>query len=201
MARFANGGTVHCFWEKPDPVWISAKCGLDRDCLPADGPEPTFREAYCNGINWTSKHPTRTYDIFLADRRTRIYRVKGTWATREKAEACLRRLKDFERLRDFEANPPDYTINIPGITDILRIPGLETKELRRERFLRMKTSVPALPRVLQWIPPLINKLDDAQDLLFTGLALAWPILRLLGRPFLGPLGILLTVSDLLNLGT
>lgn len=201
MARFANGGTVHCFWDKPDPVWSKARCGGHRDCLDDDYPTERFRDAYCGAINWTSRAPSRYVDIFLADKITKIYRVKGTWATPEKAAACQRRLTEYNRQTTFETNPPDFTINIPGITDILRLPGLETKDLRRERFQRMKTSVPALPRVLQWIPPLINKLDDAQDLLFTALALAWPILRLLGRPFLGPLGILLTISDLLNLGT
>jgi hypothetical protein len=47
----------------------------------------------------------------------------------------------------------------------------------------------------------LTKLDNAQDLLFTGLALAWPLFKLLGPRFAGPLGVLLTINDGLNLAT
>ena len=99
------------------------------------------------------------------------------------------------------ANTGSFTLNIPGVTDILRLPGLESPQLRRERALRMKASKSPLPQSLQWIPKVMNKLDDAQDLLITGLALLWPLLRRLPKPWLGPLGILLTISDILNLFT
>lgn len=99
------------------------------------------------------------------------------------------------------APDPQFSLNIPGVSDIIKAPGLETEQLRKERIQRMKSSKPLLPAPLQWIPPLLNKLDDAQDLLFTGLALAWPLLRLAPRFLLGPLGWLLTANDLLNVFT
>ncbi|KKN21897.1 hypothetical protein LCGC14_0920830 [marine sediment metagenome] len=94
-----------------------------------------------------------------------------------------------------------YTINIPGIQDVVRIPSLEDKNLRFQRWLRFQNSKPTLPEPLQWIPPLINKLDDAQDLLFTGLALAIPLLRILPKFFLGLLTPLVFLNDALNLAT
>lgn len=94
-----------------------------------------------------------------------------------------------------------YTINFPCITDVIRLDALESDELRFQRWLRMKNADPLLPDSISWIPKLINKLDDAQDLLFTGLALAWPIIKRLPKMILGPLGWALLVNDILNLGT
>lgn len=92
-----------------------------------------------------------------------------------------------------------FTLQIPGLTDIFRTPWTESAQLRRERYARFKAARSPLPGFLQWVPPLLTKLDDAQDLLFTGLALAWPVFKfLLPRAFLGPLGWLLLVSDLFN---
>ncbi len=96
-----------------------------------------------------------------------------------------------------------YTIDIPGASDIfaLPIPALANKELKRQRYLRMKTSQTAMPEFLQWMPQVINKLDDAQDLLWTGLVLAKPLLRRLPSRFIPYLGWALLANDLLNLGT
>ena len=125
---------------------------------------------------------------------------KGIRTYYETNESSLRRI-GRQSAAAAGAGGDVYTINVPGVTDILRIPGLESEALRKERAQRMKQSRSGLPDFLKWIPPVLNKLDDAQDLLFTGLALAWPLLRFLPRAFLGPLGILLTVNDLLNVFT
>jgi hypothetical protein len=96
-------------------------------------------------------------------------------------------------------NENRFTISIPGFTDIVRTPWTESYELKRERRMRWEASKTALPQGLQPWARLLNKLDDAQDLLFTGLALAWPIFKyVLPRSFMGPLGFLLTINDFFN---
>lgn len=201
MPVWTNQGTVQCFSFGDVPVLTRARCNGARDCLNSDGEDTHFAGAYCNGLAYCALDPKRTWDILDKDTGRRLYRVSGRWATQEKARRCRQRLEFQQRQANFQTSPPDYTVNIPGVTDILRVPGLETKELRRQRWERMQTSRSALPEPLRWIPPLLNKLDDAQDLLFTGLAIAWPLFKLLGKPFLGPLGWLLTINDILNLGT
>ena len=92
-----------------------------------------------------------------------------------------------------------YTIDIPGLTDFIRIPQLENETLKFQRWARFKTQEPLLPEPLRWIPGLINKLDDAQDLLYTGLVLARPLLRRLPARWLPYLGWILLLNDVLNL--
>lgn len=94
-----------------------------------------------------------------------------------------------------------YTIDLPGFSDFIRIPALEDTALKRERIERMQTHESPVPDELQWIPSVINTLDDAQDLLFTGLVLAKPLLSRLPARFLPGLGWVLTANDALNLGT
>lgn len=94
-----------------------------------------------------------------------------------------------------------YTIDIPGFSDFIRIPALEDYELKRDRIERMRTRESAVPDFLQWIPSVITTLDDAQDLLFTGLVLAKPLLRRLPARLIPGLGWVLTANDALNLGT
>lgn len=95
----------------------------------------------------------------------------------------------------------EYTIEIPGMLDIFRIPILEKDNvaLRQQRAIRMRTEVSPLPQKLQWIPTLINHLDDAQDMLITGLTLAKPILKKLPLRFVPYLGWALLINDILNL--
>ncbi len=90
------------------------------------------------------------------------------------------------------------TIEIPGISDIIRVPALEDAELKRERIQRMRAAHTALPGVLNWLPAAINHIDDAQDILITALILGKPILRRLPVRFLPVLGWVLLVNDLLN---
>lgn len=94
-----------------------------------------------------------------------------------------------------------YTIDLPGFSDFIRIPALEDYELKRDRIIRMITHESPVPEPLQWIPSVITMLDDAQDLLFTGLVLAKPLLTRLPSRFIPGLGWVLTANDTLNTGT
>jgi hypothetical protein len=95
----------------------------------------------------------------------------------------------------------DYTINIPGIQDVVRIGAYESKELKRQRWLRYQATKNPAPAGAQSAARLLNWIDDAQDLLFTALALAWPLLRRLPLRMLPGLGWVLAVNDILNLMT
>lgn len=91
-----------------------------------------------------------------------------------------------------------YTIDLPGFSDFIKIPALEDMELKRERIARMQTHVSPVPEELQWIPSVITTLDNAQDLLFTGLVLAKPLLRKLPARFIPGIGWILVANDTLN---
>ena len=97
----------------------------------------------------------------------------------------------------------EYTVSIPGATDIFRVPvpGMDDVELRQERIRRMKAAKTPVPEILQWIPAAINKIDDAQDLLYVGLTLAKPLLRRLPARFIPGLGWALLALDIANLLT
>ena len=96
-----------------------------------------------------------------------------------------------------------YTIDIPGAADIFKITpqSIEDPELKRQRIERWKTKSSPVPEQLGWIPPLITYLDDAQDLLYTGLVLSKPLLRRLPLRFVPYLGWMLTAMDAVNLIT
>lgn len=96
-----------------------------------------------------------------------------------------------------------YTIDIPGASDIFILPidALDNIDLKRQRIARMKSAKSPMPGFLQWIPNVINKLDDAQDLLWTGLVLAKPLLKRLPARFVPYLGWVLLANDILNLAT
>lgn len=97
--------------------------------------------------------------------------------------------------------PHYYTIDVPGLFDVVKIPALESKKLRRQQIARMKTAVSPIPEPLRWIPSVINFLDDAQDLLISVLlATRWIIPRL-GARVLPGVGWVLAANDLLNLLT
>jgi hypothetical protein len=95
------------------------------------------------------------------------------------------------------------TIQIPGITDVIRIPAIESRELKQQRVQRMRAAQTPIPAGLQWIPDAINFLDDAQDTLIT-LLLAGKLTGLLARlpaRFIPVLGWVLLANDILNLAT
>lgn len=94
----------------------------------------------------------------------------------------------------------DYQINIPGITQIIRFkrPEEELTDEKRERIARMRAAQSPVPGFLQWIPPAITAIDNAQDLLYVGLTLAKPLLRRLPARFLPGLGWALFANDVMN---
>lgn len=96
-----------------------------------------------------------------------------------------------------------YTIDIPGAADLFHfiIPSLNDPELKRQRIQRMLTHESLVPEKLQWIPAVINQIDDAQDLLTTALWLSKPLLKRLPSRFIPFVGWALTVSDIANLST
>lgn len=94
-----------------------------------------------------------------------------------------------------------YTLDIPGLNDFIKIPALEDKRLAQQRIARMKTAQSPVPDPLKWIPSVITKLDDAQDLLNTALVLAKPLIRRLPARFIPYVGWLLLVNDVLNFAT
>jgi len=97
----------------------------------------------------------------------------------------------------------EYTIDIPGLTDIFifPLPPELDKQLRLERIRRWKTRKTAVPDPLHWIPGVINQLDDAQDLLYTAWWLAKPLLRRLPKRLIKPAGWFTTTLDLAQLLT
>lgn len=80
--------------------------------------------------------------------------------------------------------------------------GKKEKQLTPEQYkkyieyLRNKS---ALPKFLQWIPSVINAIDDAQDLVSTALFLARPLLRKLPQRFVPYAGWALTAVDAANI--
>lgn len=103
-------------------------------------------------------------------------------------------------LADGSEAPEFVTIQVPGFSDVVKVPFLDTAALRGERVMRWKAAVSPVPEFLQWIPDWINWLDDAQDLLFVTLVAGRPLLRRLPAAFLPWLGWILLANDALNLG-
>lgn len=104
-----------------------------------------------------------------------------------------------ERIRN--VGGANYTLGIPGFNDVVRIGAYEDEELKKQRWLRYKNTRNPAPGFAQTAAQILNFIDDAQDLLFTALALAWPLLRRLPARLLPGLGWILTANDILNLMT
>lgn len=94
-----------------------------------------------------------------------------------------------------------YKIQLPGFQDVIRVPALEDKKLRHERYRRFLDSKTIIPEPLRWIPGVVAFLDDCQDLLITGLVLARPLLKKLPARFVPYLGWILLANDIANLST
>lgn len=94
-----------------------------------------------------------------------------------------------------------YTIDIPGMRDIFKLPlpYMQDKQLKRERYQRFKTAKSPVPESFSWIRDAVTKIDNAQDLLYCALFLAKPLLRRLPARFIPYVGWILLVSDLMNL--
>ena len=94
-----------------------------------------------------------------------------------------------------------FTVTAPGLYEVIKVPPLQDKQYRREQAIRMAQANSALPERLQWVPKVINKLDDTQDILYTALVLGKYILPKLGLRLIPGLGWALLANDVLNLAT
>jgi len=184
------------------PIYfVASYCGTDRDCISnrrLDG--AGFTNILCNALAWNQLHPTRFVEIFTEDRSRRVAKVTQRWASAARVAACGGLLAP-QRAPGGQAGPDPFTIDIPGLQDIIKVKDWESKDLRRERYERFKSARSAVPQSLQWIPPLLTKLDNAQDMLFTGLALAIPLIKRLPARLIPGIGLLLTINDIINLFT
>jgi hypothetical protein len=138
-----------------------------------------------------------------------------------RADQCNERYRrgNFKSLQLGSADDP-FTVRIPGFNDIFKTPWNQNPEAGKNRVKQFRENNSAMPDALKWAPALLNKIDDAQDILSTALLAGWPVLRALGNitytgtiraatglipivrslapRLLGPVGILLTWNDLLN---
>ena len=96
-----------------------------------------------------------------------------------------------------------YRIQIPGMKGFVSVPAEKklTPEVKDIIIKRYMAKYSPVPRKLQWIPGVINQIDDAQDLLSVALTLGKPLLRKLPGRFIPGLGWILLANDILNLGT
>ena len=91
-----------------------------------------------------------------------------------------------------------YTVDVPGLFDILRVPARETEQTRLARYLRYRNRLSAVPELFEDLPRIINVIDDAQDLLATALlAGKWLAPRALGALVPG-LGWAVLAADVAN---
>jgi hypothetical protein len=178
-----------------------ARCNGAPDCLGGDTIGQSWAHVICNSLAFVAPDPRRTVEIWSVDGKKKFTTVTGSWRRPRMLERCPGLKPDPEPAPGSAARDAPFTIDVPGLSDIIKWPELFSPHLRKERFDRFQSRNSPVPKSLQWIPPLLTKLDNAQDLLFTGLALLIPILRRLPRAFMGPLGVILTINDLLNMLT
>lgn len=137
--------------------------------------------------------------------------------------------EDFTKMKADYVAKYGYTITLPGLSDIIKIPtekpitlAEETdykkkdwnafsperledirkmKQKRKDRFLAMLAS--PTPEIFTNAGSILTALDDCQDALSTLSAIGRIALkvapRVLGRLFAGPVGWLMTAADILNL--
>lgn len=105
------------------------------------------------------------------------------------------------RITDIPGAP--FTIDIPGLLDIIKIP-LDRKsqeQLAESRIKRMLTYKSPVPEDLRWIPHVINILDDVQDMIYTFFPLAKVLLLGVAPRLIPAIGIVMLAGDALNLAT
>lgn len=184
--------------EEGAPYWFKSRCGYDRDCVPDDRSN-SFPVGWCGAMAWVAKGSGRTVEVWDSKNTRRLFTITRRAATFVRQQRCeaaaARRASAFVGSR---SEGEQFTVNIPGISDVLRIPGLDTEATRRQRYQRWLASRSPVPEVLQPLTRILTKIDDAQDLLFTALALAVPLLKRIGLRFIPFLGWALTVNDILN---
>jgi hypothetical protein len=170
----------------------------DAGFLPTDGYQ-ALAPTICLGYSWTSIHPGRYMEFWSVDGKKKLFTMRHHGDRRGKAEACtaawLASIEDRRRL----PAPEPFTVQVPTISDIIKWPGFsDTKEVKRARAQRMRAANSAVPQSLRWLPPILTMIDNAQDMIFTGLALAWPLVKTIFPRLLGLWGVMLTVNDILN---
>ncbi len=96
-----------------------------------------------------------------------------------------------------------YRIQITGMSGFVSVPAEKklTPEVKDIIIKRYMAKYSPVPNKLQWIPGVINQIDDAQDLLSVALTLGKPLLRRLPGRFIPYVGWALLANDILNLGT
>jgi len=154
----------------------------------------------CDAIRVLADRPGGLFFIYTGDRKRQIAKVTSRWVTAARLARCgiTDKTPSFPgRLAQSDA----FTVDVPGIQDIIKLKDWDSKQLRYERYRRFATSRSSLPDLLQWIPPLLTKLDNAQDMIFVGLALAIPIIKRLPARVIPGVGWLLLLNDILNLFT
>lgn len=216
----------NCRARAPRYYYRAPKCAPGEtflDCLPVNDFQLLFPwEIFKDAWPFIKVKKGRQVWYYSEDKSRLIAKVTEAWATADRLEKAgfdpsqafvppnLQAIRDEARNRFPEAfkdqpgaksGPDPFTITVPGITDILKLPGLDSPDLRRERADRYSQQHSGLPQGLKWVPALLTKLDDAQDLLFTALALAIPLLVRIAPRLLPLAGWLLLANDLLNIGT
>lgn len=180
--------------------WWKARCGRDRDCLPDDR-QTNFSLGYCGAIAYVRKSPGagRYVECWDPDNTRRLFTITERNATYAKSAKCQESVdKGAVASFQFGDDSSPYTVDVPGLSDILRVPGIDDKNTRRERAQRMASHKSGLPDVLSWVPPLLNKLDNAQDLIYTATVIGLQVAKWLGFRTIPGLGLILTANDLLN---
>lgn len=198
----AEGDVLSC----PAPAelslyWFKSRCGNDRDCVPDDR-QNTFPVGWCGAMAWVSKEKSRTVEVWEPHNARKMFTITARAATAQRVGRCGNRARygDNED-RGSRSEGDRFTLTFPGAFDFIKAPGLMDAELRRERARRFRSAVPALPDFLKALPGVLKALDDAQDLLFSGAAILAPIAKRFAPRLIPAVGVLLTLNDLLNVGT
>lgn len=84
----------------------------------------------------------------------------------------------------FDAGGEFYTVDLPGVQDIVSVPRLDDKARIAERLQLMRSAHSALPEGFGWMPSWIAHIDDARQWLDLAAPIAIP--TMLAIPALGP---------------
>lgn len=178
--------------------WFKSRCGADRDCVPDDRQAP-FPVGWCGAMEWVAKGNGRYVEVWEPHNARRMFTIRAKHGTPDRVARCARS-NARRQAASYGASPGDdrFTVSIPGLSDVLRLPGIDTAETRRERISRWRQQRSPMPGILAPLQSILTKLDDAQDLLFTALAIGSLLFRWAGLRMIPGLGWLLTINDLLN---
>lgn len=99
--------------------------------------------------------------------------------------------------RETPPTPPHFTIDIPGINEII-VWRKPTPQEARQMAARQATRNPAVPQPLGWIPGVINWLDDIEDLISTSAPFLYLFAKLIAPRLIPGIGWALTAANLAN---